>query len=137
MSEGRLHRSSDTPRQSTVMTPISSRDFFSLVGQDLSGVTFVRDYLQLHFNPPPLLNALTPVTVRSGEGSAVFGEPAFANLILKQIGKLVASVDFRAEESLDLQFEDGSLIAISLRQEHYVGPEAINLFLPDNSMIVV
>ena len=50
-----------------MMTPIESEDFSCLVGEDQSGVTFVRDYLQLQFNPPPLLNALTPVTVRTLE----------------------------------------------------------------------
>ena len=119
------------------MTPIESDDFSCLVGEDLSGVTFVRDYLQLQFNPPTGLNALTPVTVRSHEGSATFGEPAFANLILGQIGKFVSSVDYRAEVSLDIVFKDGSLITVSLRPEDYVCAEAIHLFCPDQSTLVV
>ena len=71
------------------MTTVAPDDFSELVGEDLSGVTFVGDYLQLQFNPPPLLNAYTPVTVRSGAHTATFGEAAFANLLIAQIGKVV------------------------------------------------
>ncbi len=119
------------------MTTVAPDDFSELVGEDLSGVTFVGDYLQLQFNPPPLLNAYTPVTVRSGAHTATFGEAAFANLLIAQIGKVVNAVDLRPEASLEIRFEDGSTIAISLRSEHYVGPEAIVLFLKNQGMVVV
>jgi hypothetical protein len=42
---------------------MTSEDFKDFVGEDLSGVTFVRDYLQLQFNPPPMINAYTPVQI--------------------------------------------------------------------------
>lgn len=88
---------------------IQSEDFVNeLVGEDLSGVTFVRDYLQLQFNPPPMLNVYTPLTVRSGKESATFGESAFPNLLLAQIGKFVKSVELVPDEALDILFEDGS-----------------------------
>ena len=74
-------------------------------------MTFVRDYLQLHFNPPPLLNADTSVTIRCGGQSATFGEKAFANLLIAQINKVVSAVDLRAEEALEIRFEDGSTVA--------------------------
>ena len=38
-------------------------EFSELVEAELSGVTFVRDYVQLQFDPPPILNLYTPVTV--------------------------------------------------------------------------
>jgi hypothetical protein len=31
-----------------------------IVGEQLSGVTFLTHYLQLQFNPPPTINAYTP-----------------------------------------------------------------------------
>jgi len=119
------------------MTTIGSDDFSALVGEELSGVTFVRDYLQLQFNPPPLLNVYTPVTIRCGERNATFGEEAFANLLIAQINKIVNAVDFRPQEALEIRFEDGSTLAVSLRPEHYVGAEAINLFLKDEAMVVI
>jgi len=112
-------------------------NFQELVGEDLSGVTFVRDYIQLQFNPPPLLNALTSVSVRSADRIYLSGDEGFANAIIAQINKIVAQVDFKDADSLNLLFEDGSSISISLRPEDYVGPEAVNLFLRDKSMVVI
>jgi hypothetical protein len=119
------------------MSTIESDDFAELVGEDLSGVTFVRDYLQLQFNPPPLLNAYTPVTVRCREQTATFGEEPFANLLIAQIDKVVAAVELLPEEALEIRFEDGSTVAVSLRREDYVGAEAINLFRKDQGMVVI
>jgi hypothetical protein len=112
-------------------------DFQELVGEELSGVTFVRDYLQLQFNLAVMLNAFTPVTVRRGDKGATLGEDAFANLLVGQIDRLVRGVELRPEEALDITFDDGSLISVSLRPEHYVGPEAINLFRRNRETIVV
>jgi hypothetical protein len=52
-----------------------------LVGEDLSGIVFVRDYLQLQFNPPAQVSVYSRRVVVSSDGrSAAFGEDAFANL---------------------------------------------------------
>ena len=50
--------------------------FAGLIGENLSGVVFVRDYLQLQFNPPPTLNVYTPSSVRVSEKEATFAEEA-------------------------------------------------------------
>lgn len=111
--------------------------FNQIVGEDLSGVTFVRDYLQLQFNPPPLLNIYTPTTIHADQSTASYGEPAFANLIIGQINKVVAAVSVDEGECLEIQFEDGSRVVISLRPGHYSGPEAVNLFCKDNRVVVL
>lgn len=116
---------------------IQREDFVNeLVGEDLSGVTFVRDYLQLQFNPLPMLNVYTPLTVRSGKEAATFGERGFPNLLLAQIGRFVKSVEFVPDEAPNILFEDGSTISISIRSIDYVGPEAINFFCTNREMIV-
>jgi hypothetical protein len=99
-----------------------AKGFGELVGEDL--------------NPPPLLIAYTPVSVRSGLRTATFGEEAFANLLIAQINKVVRAVDVGQQE-LEIRFDDGSSIAVSLRPEHYVGREAINLHRKDRSMVVI
>ncbi len=116
---------------------VRTEDFQELVGEDLSGVTFVRRYLQFQFNPPPMLNAYTPVTVRCNNASATFGEAAFPNLVLGQLDKFVHAVELRPNEALDITFADGSLISVSLRPEHHVCAEAINLFRKNREMIVL
>ncbi|HWI64827.1 MAG TPA: hypothetical protein VNT75_23605 [Symbiobacteriaceae bacterium] len=111
--------------------------FAEMIGEYLSGITFVMDYLQLQFNPPLSLSIYTPTTVRCGEATAVFGEPAFANLLLAQIGKTVAAVNLAADEFLQIRFEDGSTLAVSLRPEDYVGPEAVNIICRDHGVAVI
>src|SRR5580704_10296327 len=95
-----------------------------VVGRRLSGVTFVMDYVQLQFDPPPTINALTPITVRSGGQTAVSGDESFRNLLCEQIPKAVADVSLVDGEALTLSLEDGSTISLSLQKEHYVCPEA-------------
>ena len=97
-----------------------------LVGEDLSGIVFVRDYLQLQFNPPPQINVYSSHVVVSADGrSAKFGEETFANLALSLIGKFVQEVKVDAQ-SFRILFADASEILISLRPEHCQGPEAVD-----------
>jgi hypothetical protein len=107
-----------------------------LVGEDLSGVTFVRDYVQLQFNPPPILNVYTPISVRIGARRTRSGEEFFANMLIGQINKYVQSVELRSDEALDINFDDNSQISISLRSQDYRGPEAVTLFRRDQSIVV-
>ena len=116
---------------------IQSSDFKELVGENLSGVTFVQDYLQLQFNPPPILNVYTPVTVYYNDESVTFGDDKFANLIIAQINKIVNHIRLKPDEALEILFHDNSVISISLLSSDYGGPEAINLFLRNGEMIVL
>jgi hypothetical protein len=108
-----------------------------IVGEQLSGVTFVMDYLQLQFNPPPTINAYTPVTVISGGMTCVFGEDQFRNRLCDQITKIVASVVIKEEEAFVITFEDLSVISISLKPSDYVGPEALVFFGRDDLLMVI
>jgi hypothetical protein len=95
-----------------------------IVGEQLSAVTFVQDYLQLHFDGP-ILNALTVVTVTSPEGQARSGEDQFRNLLCSCISKQVCGVDIREHDALLIRLADGSSVSVSLRDEDYCGPEAV------------
>jgi hypothetical protein len=108
-----------------------------VVGRRLSGVTFVMDYIQLQFDPPPTVNALTPITVCAGGRTAVSGDEPFRNLLCEQIPKTVTDVSLVDGEALTFGFEDGSTISVSLRQEHYVCAEAVNVYGRDHLCIVI
>ena len=111
--------------------------FQQIVGEQLSGVTFVMDYLQLEFNPPPVINAYTPVTVSSGPKSCISGDDQFRNLLCEQITKIVKSVEVRADEAFIITFEDGSTISISLKPSDYPGPEAIEFHGRENKFSTI
>jgi hypothetical protein len=107
------------------MTSTAATDVFKqIVGEQLSGVTFVMDYLQLQFNPPPTINAYTPVTVSSAGKSTVSGDDQFRNRLCEQITKVVKSSAIRNGLAFEIVFEDESVISISLKPSDYVGPEA-------------
>jgi len=108
-----------------------------VIGRRLSGVTFVMDYVQLQFDPPPTINALTPITVQSGRQTATSGDESFRNLLCEQIPKTVIGVSLVDGEALTFSFQDGSTISISLRKVDYVCPEAVNVLGPDNLCIVI
>ena len=95
-----------------------------IVGEQLSGVTFVMDYLQLQFNPPPIISVYTPVTVSSNGKAWSSGDDQFRNRLCEQITKIVKSVVIRDGEAFLITFEDGSTVSLSLKPSDYVGPEA-------------
>src|SRR5258707_12619495 len=109
----------------TMASPAEIEPSQQIVGEQLSGVTFVMDYLQLQFNPPPTINAYTPVTVSSGGRTCVSGDDQFRNWLCEQITKIVKSVIIRSDEAFLITFEDGSVVSISLKPSDYVGPEAL------------
>ena len=95
-----------------------------LVGRKLSSVEFVQDYLQLRFDGPTL-TVLNPIRVYGGADVARSGEDQFRNALCGQIAKVVREVLLIRDGDLTLEFADGSHIAVSLRPEDYVGPEAV------------
>ena len=109
-----------------------------LVGEDLSGIVFVRDYLQLQFNPPPQINVYSARVVASSDGrSAAFGEEAFANIAIGLIGHFVREVIVDVERSFRIVFTDGDEIMISLRPEHSLGPEVVDFQGRNNQWAVI
>jgi len=94
-----------------------------LLSEDLSGVVFVRDYIQLQFNPNPTINVYAECWVKTDSEEAKFGDLNFANLIIAQIGKDVAAVE-ENEEFIIIKFKDASRIEIILKSE-WVGEAAV------------
>ena len=100
-------------------------DYFKqLAGEQLNSVTFVQDYIQLHFDGPGI-NVYMPMSVEAEATTIRSGDNQFRNALCGQIAKVVQSVSFQDSEALTITFEDNSQIAISLRPDDYSGPEAL------------
>jgi len=99
----------------------------SLNGHVLSSVEFVADYAQLRFDGPTL-TAYTPPTVSWGTESHIWGEPGYRDALCRQIGCRVerTAVD---DAQVSIAFESGAAVLISLRDEDYRGPEALQFSL--------
>ena len=93
-------------------------DLVSLEGEQLSAVTFVRDYVQLHFDGPRLTLLTWPVVI-AADARCAFGEPGYRDSLCKLIGRIVAGAYVRAEERLQLDFVDAASLVASLRPEAY------------------
>ena len=122
---------------SCISEKIMSFEYFNqIVGEKLSAVVFVLDYHQLQFDGPAL-TILNPIAVISNGSSVTVGEDQFRNRLCEQIAKIVKNVICRENDSLLIEFEDGSKISVSLRSEDYVGAEAIIFHGNDNLMAVI
>jgi len=95
----------------------------AIEGQELTAVEFVTDYLRLRFDGPMLTLYAWP-HVLLADFSIAFGEPEYRNALCAQIGEMVAKASLEEMEALTVEFESGTVIALSLREEDLSGPEA-------------
>ena len=98
-------------------------DISALEGQELTAVEFVGDYLRLRFDGPMLTLYAWP-HILLADFSIAYGEPEYRNALCAQIGEMVAKAALEEMESLTVEFESGTVIALSLREEELDGPEA-------------
>lgn len=107
------------------IAPLDHELYQEIVGRKLSAVTFVTNYVQLQFDPPPRINAYSPITVISGGGRVASSDDQFRNRLCEQITTVVRSVDVSPDEAFVIRFGDDSAISISLRLEHHIYGEAV------------
>ena len=98
-------------------------DLSAIEGQELSAVEFVSDYLRLRFDGPTLTLYAWPHVLLE-DFSIAFGQPEYRNALCAQIGETVAKAKLEDLDSLTIEFESGTVIALSLREEDLDGPEA-------------
>ena len=98
-------------------------DISDIEGQELSAVEFVSDYLRLRFDGPTLTLYAWPHVLLE-DFSLAFGQPEYRNALCAQIGEMVAKAKLEELDSLTIEFESGTVIALSLREEDMEGSEA-------------
>ena len=106
-----------------------------LVGEVLSSVEFVADYVQLWFNGP-CLTAYTPPTIAWGSESLSSEASGYRDGLCRQIGYRVDRTEVDDKQAL-VFFANGAVISISLRDEDYRGPEALEFCLDRKDRIWV
>ncbi|HEY1389364.1 MAG TPA: hypothetical protein VGF38_12545 [Ktedonobacterales bacterium] len=97
-------------------------------GSQLVAVTFVKDYLQLALEGPQAshshhLNVYNPSRVQAGDTSFRWGEVGYRDALCTCIDAHVSRAASEAEQIV-LEFNTGTIFAISLRKEDFDGPEA-------------
>lgn len=94
-----------------------------IVGVPLSSVEFVMDYVQLRFGGPTLTLTTLP-TVEVDSKVFLWNELGFRDELCNQIGRRVVAARIVPGESIQIEFEHGARVRVSLRPEDYVTVEA-------------
>jgi hypothetical protein len=108
--------------------PIEQRgDHLELVaieGEQLSAVTFVQDYVQLHFDGPMLTAITWPIVVSNG-ASVEFGAAGYRDRLCGLIAKNVIRAHVRPGDRLQIDFEGDASVVVSLKPDAYRAAEAV------------
>ena len=99
-------------------------DVSSIKGEELTAVEFVQDFLQLRFGEALFTLFVWPEIADADGISIAFGEPGYRDALCLVIGENVAEAQYEEARSLTFEFENGMVVALSLREEDIPGPEA-------------
>jgi hypothetical protein len=98
-------------------------DISAIEGEELKSVEFVEDFLQLRFGEP-LLRLYDWPHVLLTDSSVAFGEPEYRNALCAQIGEPVEKAILEEGDALTVEFVNGIVFALSLREEDVDSPES-------------
>ncbi|RPE47045.1 hypothetical protein EDD90_10466 [Streptomyces sp. Ag109_O5-1] len=102
-----------------------------LVGLEVSAVSFVRDFVELHFNGPVLRALSDPLGIHEGR-EWHFPAPGSLDLMRCYIGKTVDGCEEDPERILALHFGEHRFV-IPLDEGSSLGPESAHLIGVDES----
>ncbi|MEZ2348668.1 hypothetical protein [Terriglobus sp. RCC_193] len=93
-------------------------DLNSLQGEELYAVEFVEKHLQLRFADDALLTLYIWPEVADADGISVgHGQAGYRDALCSLIGETVSEAQFHDDTALTVEFENGTLLALSLRDE--------------------
>jgi hypothetical protein len=98
-------------------------DISAIEGEELKSVEFVEDYLQLRFGEP-LLRLYDWPHILLTDFSVAFGEPEYRNALCAQISETVEKAMLVEDDALTIEFANGIVFALSLREEDVDSPES-------------
>jgi len=96
----------------------------SILGEQLSSVEFVQDYLQLHFDGPTLTLFVWPLVISNGCEHRLGRDGCYRDELCGRIGRRVLEVVTDNAEAITVRFDDTASFVVSLKSEDRVGPEA-------------
>lgn len=97
--------------------------FQTILGEFLSSVEFVQDYVQLRFNGATL-TCFTQPLVRIDNRILYWDQPHFKDVLCSPIGHTVKSVSIQSGEYIEVVFDNDIVVQISIRDSDYQCAEA-------------
>ena len=119
------------------MEPIKITKLWSIEGEELSGVCFVRDYVEFHFDGPVLRALSHPAVAKEPDTVVTFPEARSRDVLCSLIGLVVKCIDVLEGDKIELTFEDGSILTVPLDEASKIGPEAAHFVPRENEPIEV
>ncbi len=107
----------------------------SLIGEEINIVSFVMDYVEIHFNGP-LIRALNNPNIETHNGLIQFPENGSRDVLCSFIGRKVKSISVKNKVALSLVFSHDEKIIIPLDDDSFNGPEAMHWCPLDEPMQV-
>jgi hypothetical protein len=98
-------------------------DVSAIIGEELTAVEFVQDFLQLRF-AASLFTLYAWPHVLFPDFSVAYGEPEYRNALCAQIGEKVVAASLEESDALTIELENGTVFGLSLREEDVDGPES-------------
>ena len=89
------------------------REVSDLVGEEISAVCFVRDYVEFHFDGPILRSLLNPIVCHDGV-ECRFPEAGSRDALCKLIGAVVHCINLQENHALKITMSDNLELIISL-----------------------
>jgi hypothetical protein len=96
-------------------------DVSGVIGEELLAVEFVQDYLQLRFDEPVFVLYAWPHVLLT-DFSVAYGEPEYRNALCSLIGEAVTEASLIEGSALTLEFANGIVLGLSLREEDIDAP---------------
>jgi hypothetical protein len=94
-----------------------------IVGEQLSAVSFVQDYVEFHFDGPVLRVYTQPRIVTVG-GEFRFPETGSRDALCSAIADIVQDIEIREHDRIVLHFATNRKITVPIVEEGYAFPEA-------------
>lgn len=110
----------------------STTSLDALRGEPLSGVAFVQDYVEFHFDGK-ILRALTHASISLKSHTFTFPDEGSRDALCSLIGRGVERVDVHEEDRIEVAFDDGSVLRVPLGSADRSGPEAAH-FVPGENL---
>ncbi len=108
-------------------------DIDLLIGEELTSVEFLSDQLVLHFDDNELTLYTWPIAADGDGVSLGFGEPGYRDALCFVLGLSVEKATYTEGSELTLEFDNGTVFAVSLREEDLNSPQAGTLSTLDGT----
>lgn len=99
-----------------------------MMGESVSAICFVQDYVELHFDGPILRCLIGPV-LKSAGFNGMFPENGSRDALCALIGQPVQTLSLDDHEKLEVKFASGTTLVVPLNQVNRTSPEAMH-FIP-------